>query len=103
VGRESRALHDARLQLALASLRIKPWPFAGPVGIRERGAADERGVLHVVDRWRHLGTATDDSGVAALLEHAGEAGFDADAYRILVRCLERTAPRDIVLLGDPRR
>jgi len=103
VGRESRALHDARLQLALASLRIKPWPFAGPVGIRERGAADERGVLHVVDRWRHVGTATDDSGVAALLEHAGEAGFDADAYRILVRCLERTAPRDIVLLGDPRR
>ena len=35
VGQEPRALHDARLQLALASLRMKPWPFAGAIGIRE--------------------------------------------------------------------
>lgn len=102
VGREPRALHDARLQLALASLRIKPWPFAGPVGIRERGAAGVVDVLHVIDRWRHLGTATDDPGVAELLKRAGDSSFDVDAYRILVRCLERTAPRDLVMLGVRR-
>jgi DNA polymerase-3 subunit epsilon len=102
VGRESRALHDARLQLALASLRIKPWPFGGPVGIRERGAAGAGDALHVIDRWRHLGTASNDSEVADLLARAEGASFDADAYRILVRCLERTAPRDLVLLGDRR-
>jgi DNA polymerase-3 subunit epsilon len=102
VGREPRSLHDARLQLALASLRIKPWPFAGPVGIRERGAPSIGDVLHVVDRWRHLGTANDDPGVAELLARAHGAGFDADAYRILVRCLERVAPRDLVLLGERR-
>jgi DNA polymerase-3 subunit epsilon len=100
VGHEPRALHDARLQLALASLRIKPWPFAGPVGIRERGAAGVGEVMHVVDRWRHLGTASDDRGVADLLARAGDTGFDADAYRILLRCLARTPPRDVVLLGD---
>jgi DNA polymerase-3 subunit epsilon len=102
VGREPRALHDARLQLALASLRMKPWPFPGPVGIRERGASGAGDVLHVVDRWRHLGTASDEPGIAELLARAGDAGFDVDAYRILVRCLERAAPRDLVLLGDRR-
>ncbi len=103
VGREPRALHDARLQLALASLRIKPWPFAGPVGIRERGSPGVGDVLHVIDRWRHLGTASDDPGIAELLACADEAGFDVDAYRILVRCLERAAPRDLVPLDGRRR
>jgi DNA polymerase-3 subunit epsilon len=102
VGREPRALHDARVQLALASLRLKPWPFAGPVGIRERGAAGTGEVLHVIDRWRHLGTASDENGIAELLARASEAGFDADAYRILVRCLARIAPRDLVRLGHAR-
>jgi DNA polymerase-3 subunit epsilon len=103
VGREPRALHDARLQLALASLRLRPWPFPGAIGMRERGAPGEGMVLHVVDQWRHLGTARDDAEVAALLERTRRAPFDPDSYRIIARCLERLAPRDLVMLGDGRR
>jgi DNA polymerase-3 subunit epsilon len=103
IGREPRALHDARVRLALASLRLKPWPFPGAIGIREHGAAGAVSVLHVIDRWRHLGTATDEDGICALLDRAGDAGFDPDAYRIIARCLERVAPRDIVMLGGQRR
>jgi DNA polymerase-3 subunit epsilon len=99
VGREPRALHDARLRLALVSLRIKPWPFPGAIGIRERAVADGDTVLHVIDRWRHLGTAADETEVAALLESADQGPFDPDGYRIIARCLDRVAPRDIVLLG----
>jgi DNA polymerase-3 subunit epsilon len=99
VGREPRALHDARLRLALVSLRIKPWPFAGAIGIRERAVADGGTVLHVIDRWHHLGTAADETEVAALLERADQGPFDPDGYRIIARCLERAAPREIVLLG----
>ena len=102
VGREPRALHDARLRLALVSLRLKPWPFAGAIGIRERGAAGEGSVLHVIDQWRHLGTAADEAAVAALLEGAAGAPFDPDGYRIVARCLERVAPRDLVMLGGGR-
>ena len=103
VGKEPRALHDARLRLALASLRLKPWPFAGAIGIRERGAPGEGGVLHVIDRWRHLGTASDEAEVAAILERESGAAFDPDGYRIIARCLERVAPRDLVMLGGGRR
>jgi DNA polymerase III subunit epsilon len=102
VGREPRALHDARLRLALVSLRLKPWPFAGAIGIRERGAAGEGSVLHVIDQWRHLGTAADEAAVAALLERGAGAPFDPDGYRIVARCLERVAPRDLVMLGGGR-
>jgi DNA polymerase-3 subunit epsilon len=102
IGKEPRALHDARLRLALVSLRQKPWPFPGAVGIRERGPAGEGSVLHVIDRWRHLGTATEEAEVAALLDRAAGAPFDPDGYRIVVRCLERVAPRDLVMLGGGR-
>jgi DNA polymerase-3 subunit epsilon len=97
VGREPRPLHDTRMRLALASLRVKAWPFPGPVGIREAAAGGAGTVLHVVDRWQHLGTARDDDEVAGLLRSTGEGGFDPDSYRIVARCLEGVAPRDLVL------
>jgi len=99
IGREPRALHDARLRLALASLRVRPWPFPGPIGIRERGVAGEGSVLHVIDRWRHLGTAATEDEVEDLVARATATGFDPDSYRILARCLERLAPREVVMLG----
>jgi DNA polymerase-3 subunit epsilon len=97
VGREPRPLHDTRMRLALASLRVKAWPFPGPVGIREAAAGGAGTVLHVVDRWQHLGTARDEDEVAGLLRSTGEGGFDPDSYRIVARCLEGVAPRDLVL------
>jgi DNA polymerase-3 subunit epsilon len=103
VGREPRALHDARLQVALASLRIRPWPFPGPIGIRERAPGGTGSVLHVVDRWRHLGTAGTDADVAALLEQGPSQLFDPDSYRIIARCLDRLPPRDVVVLRQPGR
>jgi DNA polymerase-3 subunit epsilon len=102
VGKEARALHDTRLRLALASLRIRPWPFRCAIGIREPGVAGAGTVLHVVDRWQHLGTADDDTAVAALLERAPAAAFDPDSYRIIARCIERVAPRDLVMLRGGR-
>jgi len=48
-------------------------------------------VLHVIDQWRHLGTAADEAAVVVLLERASQAPFDPDGYRIVARCLERTA------------
>jgi HD-GYP domain-containing protein (c-di-GMP phosphodiesterase class II) len=63
----------------------------------------EGSVLHVLDQWRHLGTAATDTEVAALLEHGADAPFDPDAYRIIARCLERLHPRELVVLSQGRR
>jgi DNA polymerase-3 subunit epsilon len=83
-GGESAAIHHLRAQLALASLKLKVWPFPGRIGLRERnpgGGAD----LHVLDPWAYLGTACNDEELAALLTEERTYPFDADVYRILVR------------------
>ncbi len=96
VGKEPRALHDARLQLTLAPLKFKPWPFAGAIGIREPGPAAAGVRIHVIDRWCHLGTARDEDEVQELLRAASDAAFDADSYRIIGRALQDVRPRDLL-------
>jgi DNA polymerase-3 subunit epsilon len=103
VGKEPPALHDARLRLALASMRLRAWPFEGPVGIRERAVGGAGTLLHVVDRWQHLGTAQDDGEVAELLRGSCDRSFDPDSYRIVARCLERLPRRDLVMFGRGER
>ncbi len=103
VGREPRALHDARLRVALASLRIRPWPFPGAIGISEPAPGGGGRLLHIVDRWQHLGTAEDEATVAAVLGRASERPFDPDSYRIIARVLDRLSPRDVVVLGTADR
>ena len=102
IGKEPRVLHDTRLQLALASLRVHAWPFKGPIGIRE-SAPDNNGTwLHVLDRWQHLGTAREEGEVEALLHKSIGRAFDADGYRIIGRCLKTVRPRDLVMFERPR-
>ncbi len=91
-GRETPADHDARLAGALASVRIRAWPWAGPVVVRERHEASGREAFHVLDQWCHLGTAEHAGGVAVVLA-AGAPRFDVDIWRILERWLAAPANR----------
>ena len=82
IGQEAVPDHNARMLEALATLKIENWSYPGPIGLREGGD------IHVIDRWCHLGTASDLPGAHALLQ-AGQPLFDLDIYRILVRALGR--------------
>jgi DNA polymerase-3 subunit epsilon len=95
VGKEPRAMHLARVKLALMPQRLKPWPHKGPMIWRE--GAGERAQLHVIDGWQHLASfdCTDEDA----LRHWRRkplTTFDMDAYRILTRQL-----RDARLLPVP--
>jgi DNA polymerase III subunit epsilon len=78
-GKEPLILHNMRVALALSSLKIKSWPFAGRIALRERGE------FHVLDQWAYLGTAGCEEDLAALRSRDTPPGFDVDVYRILVR------------------
>ena len=97
-GREPLPLHATRVRLALARHKLRDWPFAGRIAIRER---DWRGLeeLHVFDRWRHLGTVTRADAFEGL-PGAAEVGFDPDTYRILRRFLDRATRKATVLALD---
>ena len=85
VGKESRLAHGLRLGEALTRLKMRPWPFAGRVGIREPGGTGDS--LIVLDRWCYLGTACSDAALQELLEERPRPVFDLDTYRILTRYL----------------
>ncbi|ACB36512.1 Excinuclease ABC C subunit domain protein [Leptothrix cholodnii SP-6] len=88
VGRESAASHALRVAQALAQCAVQRWPFPGAVGLVERDGDWVQ--THVVRNWRHERTL--DVGGAQdarppLADPGAGAGFDLDAYRILVKPL----------------
>ena len=76
VGHETPAQHNLRLMSALLGLKLAPWPFAGAAILRE---GDE---IHLINRWRYLGSARNLADVNAMLDHRLSA-FDPDTYKIL--------------------
>ena len=89
VGAEPPAAHHARLREALARYALKPWPYAGTIGVLESSPIGERTELHVFRDWCWLGTARDESDLYAILETPPRATFDLDIYRLLVKRLPR--------------
>lgn len=89
IGSEEIEVHQARLETALKSLKIKTWPYRGAVGLIESGA-DDRHDVHVVHNWCYLGTAHSDDELWDLLNKAPtRPAFDMDTYKILSRALAR--------------
>lgn len=90
VGIEPVVRHQARVKMALIRLRLKPWPWDGPVGIPEGSDAGLHQV-HVVDRWQYLGSFADAESLPSPLRPP--TAFDADSYRLLTRYLSAGCPR----------
>ncbi len=82
----TRPQHLMRALTALARLRMPPWPYPGPVGVREGRT------VHVFDQWQPLGSAK-TAGEVADLALLRPNGFDHAAYRLLVRALPKISPR----------
>lgn len=82
VGEEAPALHDTRVRLALAGLRLREWPYRGRVVVDERDWRDEHN-YYVLDQWCYLGTVREPEEAASL--RGDDVRFDADIYRILKR------------------
>ncbi len=94
-GKEPLAAHNLRLFEAMQTMRVKDWPYAGPIGLREH--SEQRTEIHLFDRWCHLGTAQDETQIYEVLEVRGAPMFDLDIYRILERAL-RTRRKGLELL-----
>ena len=80
VGREDRAVHDARLLSALADLKVHAWPFSGAIDLIEtQGDWTQQ---HRIQNWRYLGTSCSKSSAYPVNV---QKSFDLDTYKILVK------------------
>jgi DNA polymerase III subunit epsilon len=80
----------------LELFQVQVWPYSGPVAIKEAGH------MHVVDRWRYLGTAINEEELYELAD-SGEAEFDLDIYKILKKALAGSFKSQVIplVLMDP--
>ncbi len=104
VGRESAAMHLARVKVGLIAQRLPPWPHEGPVMVRE--GAGHRQQWHVIDAWQHLATFDADCQAEELEQvradrRRGPDSFDIDSYRILTRFMRASRQRPMPLPRAP--
>lgn len=60
-----------------------------PPAITETDPESDRSECHVIDHWRYLGSARDETEAAELASDPPAASFDRDHYRVLERWLRR--------------
>jgi DNA polymerase-3 subunit epsilon len=89
-GEEQIESHNGRLIAALQDLRLQPWPYDGPIGVRENGAT------LVIDSWAYLGTANSADEVSVLLGK-GQQRFERDVYQLMQEWLPRLGRRIVAL------
>ncbi len=82
-GEESGEQHQQRLLQALEDLRIQPWPYAGAMGIVEKGDGWQQ--VHVIDHWRYLGSLDRDHRQLRARPAASLRGFDLDSYKLVIQ------------------
>jgi DNA polymerase-3 subunit epsilon len=80
-----------KIFLAMKPLRIAAWPYAGPIGVRERHD------VHVFDNWRYLGSGRNESEVAATLSNR-PSPFNRGLFTLLTRRLARLRPSQVICL-----
>jgi DNA polymerase-3 subunit epsilon len=101
IGVESPESHGRRLAQALATLRMRPWPFKGRIAVRESTPGRERTEVIVLDRWCYLGTARSEDELRELEDSRPRPVFDLDTYRILTRFFAKpAAARQVVQLAS---
>ncbi|MBW8191003.1 GIY-YIG nuclease family protein [Neiella marina] len=97
---EDCASYNARVNLALQGLKLKSWPWDGPIGIREKDDFTGIEQFHVVWQWCHLVTVSDEQSFYDWQTQQQPAlTFERDSYQLLQRYLfsGKTKP-DVVLL-----
>lgn len=84
-GKDNAILHRLRLQMALEVHRLKTWPYAGRLGIREHHASSGRTDIHVFDQWCHVATVHDEAALEEARTMRMVLAFDVDTYRLLLK------------------
>jgi DNA polymerase-3 subunit epsilon len=93
---KNRLRHLTRAIAALEPIQLPAWPYAGPIGVRER--AD----LHIIDDWRYLGTANCENDVYAVLQ-TRPPDFDQEVFALLAKRLPKLSRKQILQLQGHAR
>ena len=87
---ESAISYRLRLQQALSPIKVKGWPYDGPVGIYESNEKSGLSCIHIISNWQYLGKVNDESELADF-SHDDSISLDIDFYRICISQLQKNS------------
>lgn len=86
VGKERPEMYNLKFETAFASMRIKTWPYAGPVLIEE-SEVETKKEYFLIDKWCYLGSVHVDNEGNKKTDLVNDLIFDLDIYKILKQFL----------------
>ena len=69
----------------LVAQKLKTWPFAGKIGIREHNNENNKTQIHIFEYWCYLGVAESTEDFAEVSVQKTDFKFDLDTYKILLK------------------
>ena len=72
---------------ALAEYRLKTWPYAGTIAIKEICESGEKTDIHLFNQWCHLATVINEVEYYEGLNRSEVFKFDHDTYKLLLKAL----------------
>jgi DNA polymerase III subunit epsilon len=81
LGKESPERYNLRFSISFTKSSIKPWPFSGPILIKEYDESIGKSETLVVDNWCLIERSSYDETIN--IEHQPDLIFDWDVYMIL--------------------
>ncbi|WP_148864146.1 exonuclease domain-containing protein [Marinobacter fonticola] len=88
-GGEDVTRYNLRTQIGFHALRLKTWPWAGPVGVVEHNPRRERTDILVIYNWMHITTLHDESDMSDLSLRGQSVTFDLDSYKLVIKALHQ--------------
>ena len=76
--------------MALYSYKIKAWPYAGKVGIKELNPETNKTEMHLFEHWCYLDTVDSEVDLSETVNTKYCLKFDLDIYRLIGKALNNT-------------
>lgn len=86
-GIEDVTRYNLRVQIAFHSLRLKTWPWPGPVGVMEHNPDTGRTDILIIYNWMHVATLHSEEALTDLSLRGTAITFDMDSYKLVVKAL----------------
>ncbi|HUD44799.1 MAG TPA: exonuclease domain-containing protein [Patescibacteria group bacterium] len=82
IGKEPAIKYNMRFLQAFSEIKVKPWPFKGPIIIEEYNPLNKKKEHFIIDKWCYIGSIkyTEDATNEQLSQ---DISFDLDIYKIL--------------------
>ena len=100
-GVEDVTRYNLRVQIAFHQLRLRTWPWKGPVAIVEYRSDWPQPDILVVYNWIHVTTLHDEQELYDLSLRGQSVTFDLDSYKLLVKALMGGADQGYSLIELP--